>query len=73
MSIHKEQPEASESSAYQSVGALARDLGMCERSVREGLRRNEIPHLRVGKRYILPRAAIQEWLKTAGGKVGSAA
>ena len=53
-------------SAYSSVAALAEDLGMCERSTRDALRRNEIPHIRLGKRYILPRSAIQEWLKSAG-------
>ncbi len=29
-------------SAYSSVGALALDLGMCERSTRDALRRGEI-------------------------------
>jgi excisionase family DNA binding protein len=53
-------------SAYPSVAALAQDIGMCERSTREALRRNEIPHIRIGKRYILPRAAIQDWLRNAG-------
>jgi excisionase family DNA binding protein len=53
-------------SAYPSVAALADDLGMCERSVRDALRRGEIPHIKIGKRYILPRAAIAEWLKGAG-------
>jgi excisionase family DNA binding protein len=52
--------------AYPSVAALARELGMCERSTREALKRNEIPHIRLGRRIILPRAAIQEWLRTAG-------
>lgn len=60
-------------STYPSVGALAQDLGMCERSVRDALRRDEIPHIRVGKRYILPRAAIQDWLRNAGsGRLGGA-
>jgi excisionase family DNA binding protein len=51
---------------YASVAALAQDLGMCERSTRDALRRREIPHIRIGKRYILPRAAIEEWLRNAG-------
>jgi excisionase family DNA binding protein len=68
-------PENSESrahrenrSTYQSVGALAADLGLSERSTRSALRRGEIPHIRVGRRFILPRAAIAEWLRTAGQK-----
>jgi excisionase family DNA binding protein len=53
-------------STYPSVSALAHELGMCERSVRDALRRREIPHIKLGKRYILPRAAIAEWLRNAG-------
>lgn len=52
--------------AYPSVAALARELGMCERSTRQAIKRNEIPHLRLGRRIILPKAAIQEWLRNAG-------
>jgi hypothetical protein len=32
------------------------------------LRRGIIPHIRIGKRFILPRAAIAEWLRTAGNR-----
>ena len=53
-------------STYRSVAALAADLGLSERSTRSALRRGEIPHIRVGRRFILPRAAIAEWLRTAG-------
>jgi excisionase family DNA binding protein len=53
-------------STYRSVAELATDLGLSERSTRSALRRGEIPHIRVGRRFILPRAAIAEWLRTAG-------
>ena len=53
-------------STYPSVAALAADLGLSERSTRSALRRREIPHIRIGRRFILPRAAIAEWLRTAG-------
>ena len=56
-------------SVYESVSALAVEIGMCERSTRDALRRGEIPHIKCGKRYILPRAAIAEWLKNAGGQL----
>jgi hypothetical protein len=56
----------SSGSTYPSVAALAQDLRMCERSVRGALRRGEIPCIRIGRRIILPRAAIAEWLKGAG-------
>jgi excisionase family DNA binding protein len=53
-------------STYRSVVELAADLGLSERSTRAALRRGEIPHIRVGRRFILPKAAIAEWLRTAG-------
>jgi excisionase family DNA binding protein len=51
---------------YKSVAELAADLGLSERSTRAALRRGEIPHIRVGRRFILPKSAIAEWLRTAG-------
>ena len=51
---------------YRSAAALAADIGLSERSTRNALRRGEIPHIRVGRRFILPKAAIAEWLRTAG-------
>lgn len=55
-----------ETSTYRSVAELAEDIGLSERSTRAALRRGEIPHIRIGRRFILPRAAIAEWLRTAG-------
>jgi excisionase family DNA binding protein len=56
-------------STYPSVAALAADLGLSERSTRSALRRGEIPHIRVGRRFILSKAGIAEWLRTAGQSV----
>ncbi len=53
-------------STYHTVTELAADIGLSERSTAHALRRGEIPHIRVGRRFILPRAAIAEWLRTAG-------
>ena len=53
-------------STYRSVAALAADIGLSERSTRSALRRGEIPHIRIGRRFILPRVAIAEWLRAAG-------
>ena len=53
-------------STYPSVAALAADIGLSERSTRSALRRGEIPHIRVGRRFILPKVAIAEWLRSAG-------
>lgn len=61
-----ELPWGEDKSTYPSVAALARDIGLSERSTRNALRRGEIPHIRIGRRFILPKAAVAEWLRTAG-------
>jgi len=58
--------EVPSESTYRSVAALAADIGLSERSTRSALRRGDIPHIRVGRRFILPKTAIAEWLRTAG-------
>ncbi len=58
-----------ETSTYRSVAELAVDIGLSERSTRAALRRGEIPHIRIGRRFILPRAAIADWLRTAGRRM----
>ena len=54
---------------YASVEALAGELGLSRGKAYSALRAGEIPSIRIGKRFIIPKAAITEWLKTAGGKV----
>jgi len=57
---------AGNQSTYRSVAELAAEIGLSERSTRSALRRGEIPHIRVGRRFILPKSAIAEWLRSAG-------
>lgn len=54
---------------YRNVDELARELGLGRLTVYGALRDGTIPSIRVGKRYVLPRAAIQEWLRSAGGQL----
>jgi excisionase family DNA binding protein len=54
---------------YRNVDELARELGLGRLTVYGALRNGTIPSIRVGKRYVLPRAAIQEWLRSAGGQL----
>jgi excisionase family DNA binding protein len=51
---------------YDSVEALAADLGMSRHTTYAALRRGDIPHIRIGKRFVIPKSAVQEWLRTAG-------
>jgi excisionase family DNA binding protein len=59
-----------ESDIYTSVDELARYLGISRQSCYRGLANGDIPAaVRIGRRFIIPRAAVRSWLSTAGGKV----
>ncbi len=58
--------ETAESATYSNVDELARELGLGRLTVYAALRNGTIPSIRVGKRYVLPRAAIKRWLEDAG-------
>ena len=38
-------------------------LGICRNAAYEGVRRGEIPSIRIGTRLVVPRAAFEEMLK----------
>ncbi len=55
---------------FASVDEFARTIGISRASAYAGLRDGSIPHIRIGKRrYIIPRAAIDQWLKNASNGV----
>jgi excisionase family DNA binding protein len=56
---------------YESVEELAREIGISRQSAYAALRNNTIPHIRLGKRYILPKAAIAEWLRNPAAFEGA--
>jgi excisionase family DNA binding protein len=51
---------------YSSVEDLARELGISRQKAYVELRAGRIPSIRLGRRFVIPRAAIAEWLRTAG-------
>jgi excisionase family DNA binding protein len=51
---------------YPSVRELAEDLNIGYQSAYKALRDGTIPSIRVGKRFIIPRSAVAEWLRNAG-------
>ena len=54
---------------YSSVDELARELGISRQAAYRELNNGSIPSIRMGRRFIIPRTAIQEWLRAAGQKV----
>lgn len=41
---------------------VAAMLGVSERHVYESCRRDELPHLRIGRRVIFPKRRFEQWL-----------
>ena len=53
--------------ATYSTGELQQILGVSRRKVYDGLNSGAIPSIRLGKRFIIPRVSVQDWLRNAGG------
>jgi excisionase family DNA binding protein len=49
-----------------SPDELARELGVSRHGIYVGLRNGSIPSIRLGRRFVIPRTAIEHWLETAG-------
>lgn len=49
-----------------TVRETARALGLSRNSAYSGILRGAIPHVRVGKRILIPKKALEEFLASAG-------
>lgn len=45
---------------------LAEELGISRGKVYENLRAGLIPHVRLGRRFVIPRIAVDRWLADCG-------
>ena len=50
------------------VGTAAKLLGLSRNSAYHACLTGQIPHLKIGKRILIPRVAIQKLLESAGKK-----
>lgn len=48
-----------------SVSDAAKRLGIGRNSAYEAIKRGELPHLKVGRRVLIPVAALERWLAAA--------
>lgn len=46
-----------------TIPEAARLLGISRAAAYEGVRRSEIPAVRIGRRLLVPRAAFERWLE----------
>jgi excisionase family DNA binding protein len=54
------QAKSKKQNVYNSVDELAGELGISRASTYKALHNGEIPSIRIGKRFVIPRAAIRE-------------
>ena len=46
-----------------SVAEVAETMGICRSKVYTLIRDSNLPHIKVGRRYIIPKIAFRDWLK----------
>ena len=51
-----------------TVTEAAEILGISRPTAFQGVERGEIPHIRVGRRILIPKAALDKLLATAGSR-----
>ena len=61
-----EKSHPSNATIYPSVEHLAREIGISRHACYAAIRKGDIPHIKIGRRIILPKTAISDWLKNAG-------
>ncbi len=63
----KAEPAPSGSQTY-TIQELSQLLGLSLGQTYKEAKKGIIPHLRFGKRYVFPRAAIDRWMADAGNR-----
>lgn len=64
-------PVTNSAAETYTVDELAAVLGLSRLTVYAALRAGTIPAIRLNRLWVLPKAGIQEWLKTCGGKIAA--
>lgn len=49
--------------ACLSAAEAAESMGICRSKVYTLIRDSNLPHIKVGRRYIIPKVAFRDWLK----------
>lgn len=68
--VHTQTPfDETSNAVFPSVEALAAEIGLSRTLTYIGLRDGSIPSIRIGKRFVISRVAIEKWLASAGGSL----
>jgi excisionase family DNA binding protein len=60
----KKRTRVAHASAIYTPSELARVLGISRNGVYAALRNGTIPHVRIGRRFVIPKTAVKSWLAT---------
>jgi len=60
--VGRKQMQNSEAKLTMSVSEAAKKLGVARNSLYEGVKRGEVPYVRIGKRILIPIAALEKKL-----------
>lgn len=63
---HNDESPSKHQAIFPSVTALAAYIGLSRGLTYSFLNAGKIPSIRLGRRFVLPRTAIDEWLRAAG-------
>lgn len=47
---------------FLTASEVAKMLRLCQSSVYSMIRRNELPHIRFGSAFRMPKAAVEKWI-----------
>ncbi len=54
--------------AHYTPDEAAERAGVSRQLIYRGIKSDQIPHIRLGKRIIIPKTAFDGWLETCGGQ-----
>ena len=75
MTIQETNRETNPPSLLLSLAEASKAINLCERTVWSLVNSGELPHLRVGRRVLISRGALERWIaeKETNGHAGSRA
>lgn len=59
--------------AMYTANQLAMLMGISLNGVYSGLRAGTIPHIRIGRRFVIPKAAVDAWFLSLGKQTSASA
>ena len=65
----QQQPKRTDERKSYTVREAAKVTGFGVVAMYRGVREGTVPHIKIGRRIMIPHSALERWLDTAGGKL----